>query len=1005
MSESVHSLKSDKQERNSSEGSNKKEKVNKIMNEIEISDFKKRCQDRNEILEELGKSYSENDIGQFHLDSLPAVLSEFLQLIEIVIQKRDIQELSDDQDLEILDTIVEYIATTFKKSQFINDETIMFQIDDVVALVDRYLKDFQDKYKLIEVIDQNPKKQSKEEKDLIRQQTTQKYVTMRKQDTIQKSEKLEENEEFDGSYHQSESEEGSPRHQISPPVIKMTLQLDKIKAVYEQVKTDHDYKEMNLSWLGIMHNAQYQQIVQSVYDEIEEQVNIEDDEQQEEEKLDQKMEDQKSEKVMSRSHSISSNESNDGIELDAPEKIIENQQARDEIHFHLPSPRFADIQYIKELSEEQDHVITLDEGLLNVNLDDDKIEAIPQVEVQDKFSLREAILKTIAEYQSILDNKRYKDDDDRDQIEKIIEKLRRQLDGEQDNIEGFQQYNINEIGAMELKSDQDDSRIVDNRELMLIRDENRASQDQLINEKDLLIDSKKLSNLSPEEQKLQNLQEIFLIYCRQHVMTGKNPTFDDIKKEVRNLNLGEFIKFSKDFDFKLGKDVVMKVYKKLALYSREMYFTQFKQALIQLVKEQNLLKIHKIKHEQKEVREALKKHIANLKSEEPQIQKPINEESQEVQQEDIEVKQSLQENNVQEKPIENSEIVLMKKRLQKLLLEEQKLKLENEDNEKLYQQVTEDILEVEDPAKYRKKIKGFTAAFGVSDKQERLQDLINPDPSHQEKGKVQSDKQEYSFKPFLYKDQYKKKVGSVIREKINQRQQSNRSQLPEIKKNQSTDLVLSNLNESSYREHSPPQYSRDYVQTSQSKLSNILLQRLQQREQNSRITINKTSRTGDIPRHRSKIPIKPLQLNKLEFRQNHNHSNLEQPSSSSILEIQTTPQRAQQKRIDFFKGKLESQKYQIKGGSIEVQSLEKNFAPNHPSNVNNETMRTLQNQSQKPNQEVNLYDSTNIYENYYQKRNQNNFSKMTTVKITDTVSSSAQQTTNRFYRNNISKNH
>lgn len=52
-----------------------------------------------------------------------------------------------------------------------------------------------------------------------------------------------------------------------------------------------------------------------------------------------------------------------------------------------------------------------------------------------------------------------------------------------------------------------------------------------------------------------NLQEIFLFYCRQHVMLGKKATFDDIKKEVRQLSLGDFIKFAKDFEIELSKVV------------------------------------------------------------------------------------------------------------------------------------------------------------------------------------------------------------------------------------------------------------------------------------------------------------------------------------------------------------------------------------------------------------------------------------------------------------------
>ena len=38
-------------------------------------------------------------------------------------------------------------------------------------------------------------------------------------------------------------------------------------------------------------------------------------------------------------------------------------------------------------------------------------------------------------------------------------------------------------------------------------------------------------------------------------MVGKNATFEEIQKQVRNLKLGEFIKFCKDFEIKLPKQV------------------------------------------------------------------------------------------------------------------------------------------------------------------------------------------------------------------------------------------------------------------------------------------------------------------------------------------------------------------------------------------------------------------------------------------------------------------
>jgi|LauGreDrversion4_2_1035121.scaffolds.fasta_scaffold529606_2 hypothetical protein len=64
------------------------------------------------------------------------------------------------------------------------------------------------------------------------------------------------------------------------------------------------------------------------------------------------------------------------------------------------------------------------------------------------------------------------------------------------------------------------------------------------------------------------------------MMSGKHATFEEIKREARNMNLGEFIKFSKDFNIDLPKTVVSSVFKRTALYSREMYFTNFKDALI-----------------------------------------------------------------------------------------------------------------------------------------------------------------------------------------------------------------------------------------------------------------------------------------------------------------------------------------------------------------------------------------------------------------------------------------
>lgn len=89
------------------------------------------------------------------------------------------------------------------------------------------------------------------------------------------------------------------------------------------------------------------------------------------------------------------------------------------------------------------------------------------------------------------------------------------------------------------------------------------------------------------------------------MMPGKHSTFEDIKREARNMNLGEFIKFTKDFSIALPKTVVSSVFKRTALYSREMYFTNFKEALLQIMKEYNKVRLKKLEGEFKHIQKAL----------------------------------------------------------------------------------------------------------------------------------------------------------------------------------------------------------------------------------------------------------------------------------------------------------------------------------------------------------------------------------------------------------------
>lgn len=43
------------------------------------------------------------------------------------------------------------------------------------------------------------------------------------------------------------------------------------------------------------------------------------------------------------------------------------------------------------------------------------------------------------------------------------------------------------------------------------------------------------------------LKEIFNFYSRQHIMIGRKATFEEIQNEMAKINLGEFLKFCKEF--------------------------------------------------------------------------------------------------------------------------------------------------------------------------------------------------------------------------------------------------------------------------------------------------------------------------------------------------------------------------------------------------------------------------------------------------------------------------
>ena len=56
-----------------------------------------------------------------------------------------------------------------------------------------------------------------------------------------------------------------------------------------------------------------------------------------------------------------------------------------------------------------------------------------------------------------------------------------------------------------------------------------------------------------EEKREKGLKEIFNHYSRSQMLIGKKATFEEIQHEISNLNLGEYMKFCKDFNIPVSK--------------------------------------------------------------------------------------------------------------------------------------------------------------------------------------------------------------------------------------------------------------------------------------------------------------------------------------------------------------------------------------------------------------------------------------------------------------------
>ena len=82
--------------------------------------------------------------------------------------------------------------------------------------------------------------------------------------------------------------------------------------------------------------------------------------------------------------------------------------------------------------------------------------------------------------------------------------------------------------------------------------------------------------LTVDEIRLIALQEIFNFYSQQHVTHSKDSTFEKIQMDLTHIDLGDFIRFAKDFKLKVSQDSLSEIFKRTVDYKQKMNIDEFK---------------------------------------------------------------------------------------------------------------------------------------------------------------------------------------------------------------------------------------------------------------------------------------------------------------------------------------------------------------------------------------------------------------------------------------------
>ena len=138
-------------------------------------------------------------------------------------------------------------------------------------------------------------------------------------------------------------------------------------------------------------------------------------------------------------------------------------------------------------------------------------------------------------------------------IEKMLDKLRGQFDFVKNRLKQIEEDHFE---MKLLNQHRPKSNLYKNNDILQNNNEYRNQPIKKIKRRKFKI----FYLLAPTKDELRAgaLKEIFYFYCRQHGVTGKGATFDQIKETLDTMDIGLYIKFCTEFKIPLSKEVKIK---------------------------------------------------------------------------------------------------------------------------------------------------------------------------------------------------------------------------------------------------------------------------------------------------------------------------------------------------------------------------------------------------------------------------------------------------------------